>query len=204
MLPAYRPLYVERPEMDALEALYTRTSIGALVEPGPTEAQLDAILRAASRAPDHGRMRPWRFLLIRGDARERFGEVLALALRRADPSAPDALLERERRKPLRAPAILVVAVTTQARPGVPEIEQILAGGAAAQNVLLAAHAQGLGAMWRTGERAYDEHVKQALGLPPTAAIIGFVYLGTPASDARPKPVEPPAAAVEWTGVPAGP
>jgi nitroreductase len=190
--------------MDALEALLTRTSVGALVEPGPTDAQLDAILRAASRAPDHGRMRPWRFLLIRGEARERFGEVLALSLRRADPSATDALLERERRKPLRAPAILVVAVTPQSRPGVPEIEQILAGGAAAQNVLLAAHAQGLGAMWRTGERAYDDDVKQALGLPAAAAIIGFIYVGTPAPDVRPRPVEPSAAVVEWTGAPTGP
>lgn len=183
--------------MDALEALCTRTSVSSLAEPGPTDAQFETMFRAASRAPDHGRMRPWRFLVVRGEARARLGEVMAEGLRLADPEASTALLERERRKPLRAPAILVVAVTLQPRPGVPEIEQVIAGGAAAQNILLAAHALGLGAIWRTGERAYDDHVKQALGLPPNGAVIGFVYLGTPAPGAQRKPVESPVDAVEW-------
>ncbi|HSK39698.1 MAG TPA: nitroreductase [Arenibaculum sp.] len=185
--------------MDALEALCTRTSVSSLAEPGPTDAQFETMLRAASRAPDHGRMRPWRFIVVRGDARARLGEVMAEALRLAEPAASAALLERERRKPLRAPAILVVAVTLQPRPGVPEIEQIIAGGAAAQNILLAAHALGLGAIWRTGERAYDEPVKRALGLPPNGAVIGFIYLGTPAPDVRPKPAGHPVDTVEWHG-----
>jgi nitroreductase len=183
--------------MDTLKAICTRTSVSFLAEPGPTDAQLALILQAAARAPDHGRLRPWRFVLVRGEARQRLGDVLAEATRLANPDAPAPLLDRERQKPLRAPVILVVAVTLQQHRTVPEIEQILAGGAAVQNSLLAAHALGLGAMWRTGDKAYDGHVKQALGLPPNSAIIGFIYLGKPASDVRRKPGEHSVTAVEW-------
>jgi nitroreductase len=183
--------------MDALEALCTRTSVSSLAEPGPTDEQLAAILRAASRAPDHARLRPWRFLIVRGEARRRLGEVMADALRASDPEAPEPLLERERQKPLRAPAILVVSVTPKERPGVPEVEQILAGGAAAQNILLAAHALGLGAIWRTGGTAYDDNVIQALDLVPGSRIVGFLYLGTPAGEVKRRPDEQVVNAVEW-------
>lgn len=183
--------------MDALEALCTRASVSSLTEPGPTDEQLAAILRAASRAPDHARLRPWRFLIVRGEARRRLGEVMADALRASDPEAREPLLERERQKPLRAPAILVVSVTPKERPGVPEVEQILAGGAAAQNILLAAHALGLGAIWRTGGTAYDDNVIRALDLVPGSRIVGFLYLGTPAGEVRRRPDEQVVNAVEW-------
>lgn len=184
--------------MDALEALCTRTSVSSLTEPGPTDEQLAAMLRAASRAPDHARLRPWRVLIVRGDARRRLGEVMADALRASDPEAPEPLLERERQKPLRAPAILVVSVTPKDRPGVPEVEQVLAGGAAAQNILLAAHALGLGGIWRTGGTAYDDNVIRELDLAPGSRIVGFLYLGAPAGEARRRPDEPPVNAVEWS------
>ncbi len=187
--------------MDALEAIRTRTSVSALTDPGPTDAQLAAILEAGARAPDHGRLRPWSFLVVRDEARNLLGEVLAEATRLSDPQASAALLDRERQKPLRAPVILVVAVTPQPHRTVPEIEQVLAGAAAAQNVLLAAHALGLGTIWRTGDKAYDGHVKQALGLPPNAAIIGFLYLGTPAPATPRKPAKDAVTAVEWGRVP---
>lgn len=183
--------------MDALEALCTRTSVSSLIEPGPTDEQLATILRAASRAPDHARLRPWRFLIVRGDARRRLGEVMADALRLSDPEAPEPLLERERQKPMRAPAILVVSVTPRERPGVPEVEQVLAGGAAAQNILLAAHALGLGAIWRTGGTAYDENVIRALELDPGSRIVGFLYLGTPAGEAKRRPSDETVNALEW-------
>ncbi|QGM97733.1 nitroreductase family protein [Methylocystis parvus] len=186
--------------MDALEAIETRTSVAALVEPGPTDAQWAGLLRAGARAPDHGRLRPWRFLIIRGDARRRLGDALAGALLTDQPDAAPETVERERRKPLRAPAILVVAAIPSPHAKAPEIEQILAAGAATQNILLAAHAMGLGAIWRTGAPAYDRRVIAALGLPPEAHIVAFVYLGTPASEPRRRDAEP-VVATEWGEIP---
>jgi nitroreductase len=185
--------------MDALEALRTRASAAALGDPAPSEEQLAAILSAAARAPDHGLMRPWRFIIVRGDARHRLGEVLAEALRSREPVTPPELLERERRKPLRAPLLVIVAAKPRERRGVPEIEQLLAAGAAAQNIMLTAHALGLGAYWRTGEAAYDQQVKAALGLDSTDAIIGFLYLGTAAAEQPPRRPRPPSEAFAWSG-----
>jgi nitroreductase len=187
--------------MDLLQAIETRSSVSTLAEPGPTDAQWATLLRAGAHAPDHGRLRPWRFLVVRGEARGRLGDILADALLARQPDAPPEAVERERRKPLRAPAILVVAAAPRAHPGVPEIEQILAAGAATQNILLAAHALGLGAMWRTGAPAFDPRVVAGLGLPPESRIVAFVYLGTPAAPIRPRDAEEAATAVEWGEAP---
>jgi nitroreductase len=118
-------------------------------------------------------------MIVEGPAREALGDVLAAALRRREPDVPEAALVKERAKPLRAPLIVVVAARVRAHRGVPEVEQVVAAGAAAQNLLLAAHALGFGGFWRTGAAAYDDTVKRALGLSPQDAIVGFVYLGTP-------------------------
>ena len=173
----------ERVRMGALELLHTRESAKRLQDPAPTDAALDAIFAAAVRAPDHGQLRPWRFVLIRGDARVRFGNVMAESRRPQAPDMPPEGLRRERDKALRAPVIVVVAARVQAEARIPEIEQILSAGAAAQNIMLAAHALGYGAMWKTGEPAYDPYVKEALGLKATDAIVGFIYLGTRAGAA---------------------
>ena len=170
--------------MDAIEALTTRASPAALVAPAPDAVTLQRILGAAMRAPDHGRLRPWRFIVVEGAARDAFGAVLADALLRREPAAGEATLAKERAKPLRAPLIVVVAAVLREHRGVPAIEQIVAAGAAAENILVAAHALGFGAFWRTGAPAYDETVKRALGLKPDDAIVGFLYLGTPADDGR--------------------
>ena len=187
--------------MDVFEAIDTRTSVSVLKEPGPTDRQWEIFLRAGARAPDHGRLRPWRFLIVRGEARELFGQVMAEALRAGKPDTPSEALDRERRKPLRAPALLVVAVVPVPRAGVPEIEQILAGGAAAQNILLAAHALGLGAIWRTGAPAYDDRVARALGLPAQGRIVAFIYLGAPQAPAVRSAASEPPSAVEWGAIP---
>ena len=139
---------------------------------------------------------------MRGDARELLGQVMAEALRAGKPDTPSEALDRERRKPLRAPALLVVAVVPVPRAGVPEIEQILAGGAAAQNILLAAHALGLGAIWRTGAPAYDDHVARALGLPAQGRIVAFIYLGSPQAPAARSAASEAPSAVEWGATPA--
>jgi nitroreductase len=107
--------------------------------------------------------------------------------RRREPAAGEATLAKERAKPLRAPLIVVVAAVLREHRGVPAVEQIVAAGAAAENILVAAHALGFGAFWRTGAPAYDETVKRALGLRPEDAIVGFLYLGTPAAPLPPMP-----------------
>ena len=181
----------ERVDMGALELLHTRESAKRLQDPAPTEDALKAIFAAAVRAPDHGQLRPWRFVVIRGDARNRFGDVMAESRRLHAPDMSPEALRREREKALRAPLIVVVAARVQPEARIPEIEQILSAGAAAQNIMLAAHALGYGAMWKTGEPAYDGYVKEALGLKPTDAIVGFIYLGTRAGG--PSPVARPGA-----------
>jgi nitroreductase len=186
--------------MDALSALSTRTSPVELGEPAPDDAAVETMLAAAVAAPDHGRLKPWRFIAVRGAALARLGEVMATALRAREPDAPEAAIAKERQKPLRAPLILVAAARPIASPKIPAVEQIVAVGAAAQNILLAAHALGFGAMWRTGAPAYDPAVKTALGLAATDEIVGFLYLGT----ARKTPAivgreAPRASFVEWSG-----
>jgi len=191
-------------DMEAIEALTSRRSPAKLVEPAPSDDQLEAILAAAIRAPDHGRLRPWRFLVLRGAARERLGAVMAESLKARAPDVPADVVEREGKKLLRAPLIVVVAAALNEDHKIPVIEQLLAAGAAAQNMLLAAHALGLGAMWRTGDSAYDARIKAALGLDATDAIVGFVYLGTPQGRAIIPPNEPGVKDFvrEWTGAPA--
>jgi nitroreductase len=179
--------------MDAIEMLLTRASNGKLGEPAPDDHSVRLALEAALRAPDHGMLRPWRIKLIRGTARERLGQVLRVALLRRKPNASVEELDREQKKPLRAPLIIVVSAHLREHPKAPAVEQLLSAGAAAQNILLALHARGYASMWRTGAPAYDPEVKRALGLSPDDAIVAFLYAGTPLLPAptipRPSPSE---------------
>ena len=173
--------------MEALEALLTRVSPVELIDPAPTAAQLDTMLAAAAAAPDHGRMRPWRFVVVEGSARARLGDAMARSLQRREPETPAARLDFERRKALRAPVVIVIAAEVHDNPKVPDIEQVVATGAAAQNLILAAHAMGFGAFWRTGAAAYDPAVKADLGFAPADQIVGFIYLGSVGKPGQPRP-----------------
>jgi nitroreductase len=164
--------------MDALELLVGRESALKLASPGPSQDELDMMFQSALRAPDHGRLRPWRFVVVPEEKRERFGELMADCLRRAQPDAPADMVQRERDKALRAPVIVVVAATVQRGHKIPEVEQLVSAAAAAENIMLAANAQGFGAMWKTGAPAYDGTVKQALGFDADNDIVGFLYVGT--------------------------
>jgi nitroreductase len=166
--------------MQAIDNLLQRRSARALTAPAPDEGALDLIFASAVAAPDHGRLRPWRFIVIQGDGLGRFGDLLAEHLRRMHPSSNEETLQRERQKAFRAPMIVVVAAACIPGGKIPVIEQILSAGAAAQNIMLAALALGFNSMWKTGGPAYDEHVKTALGLKAEDAIVGFMYLGTDA------------------------
>jgi nitroreductase len=164
--------------MDAMELLRTRFSALKLGDPAPSAQTVEAMLESAARAPDHGRLQPWRLILIEGDARLDFGKILAEALSRRNSLANEQALAREREKALRAPLIIVVATRCDRSAKIPIIEQTLSAGCAAHSIMLAAFAQGLGAMWRTGEPAYDNAVKSALGIEPDDLIVGFIYVGT--------------------------
>ena len=164
--------------MNALDALHLRSSVPKLCGPLPSQEMLENIYKAAFRAADHAVLRPWRFLVVKGDSRQKLGELFAKAGVVNDAALDPRAIEKLHCKPLRAPLVLVCISSFKPHPKVPEIEQDLSAGAATQNMLLAAFAQGLGAMWRTGSLAYDPIVKNGLGLSVDEKIIGFLYIGT--------------------------
>jgi nitroreductase len=165
--------------MELFDAINSRVSAGRLAEPGPTPDQLHRLAAAAARAPDHGRLKPWRIIPVNGAARELFATAVANARRARIPDLTDDQMVAERDKINRSPCIVVVGcVVKKDYDKVPEIEQVLAVGAAVENMLLAAHAMGLGVMWKTGAAAYDAGVKAAVGLAPVDHIVAILHLGT--------------------------
>lgn len=162
-----------------LDLLKTRRSVppALLDEPGPDRAQLDTILTAAARVPDHGKLAPWRFIVIAGDARAKVGEVIAATFAADNPDAGPERLAQERARLTHAP--VAIAVVSRAGPHVkiPEWEQVLSAGAATMNLLIAANAAGFATSWLTEWFAYDRRVLDALGLAPTEKLAGFVHIG---------------------------
>ncbi|MDM8350168.1 NAD(P)H nitroreductase [Pseudomonas sp. sp1636] len=173
--------------MDALDALLNRVSVPRLREPAPDAAQRELLFRAALRAPDHGQLRPWRFLTIEGAGRERLGELFAQALAAGADEVGEEALAKARAMPLRAPLLIVVVARVQAHAKVPQQEQVIAAACATHAILLAAHSQGIGAVWRTGDLAYNPRVAAGLGLASDEQIVAFLYLGTAERELR-KPV----------------
>ncbi len=176
---------------EALDLLKTRRSVKPieLIGPAPAPAELDTLLTVAARVPDHGKLTPWRFIVFEGDARLKAGEAIASVFKAASPQATDDQIAFERNRLARAP--LVVAVVSRAAPHVkiPEWEQVLSSGAAAMNLVTAAHALGFAANWITEWYAYDRHVLDALGLAANEKIAGFVHIGRAAKppEDRPRP-----------------
>lgn len=170
--------------MSIFETIKSRRSIGKMTEQQPSREQIERILEAATHAPNHYKVEPWKFFVLAGKSREELGEVMAEALaERLDASIvsnAQPLLNKERHKLLRSPVVIVVAAESPEQPKVLAIENIEAVAAAVQNMLLTAEELGLAAMWRTGDAAYDPHIKGWLGLAPEDHIVAFVYLGFPA------------------------
>jgi len=165
--------------MELLTAITTRSSSARLTLPGPNAADLATILGAAAQAPDHGRLRPWRFILIDAQLRDKFAQAAAAAKRLRLPSMSDEQFSAERAKVVASPIIVVIACVVQReQTKIPEIEQITATAAAAENLFLAAHALGYGVMWKTGAAAYDPGVKAELGIRSDDHIVGIMHLGT--------------------------
>lgn len=185
--------------------LRTRRSVWVndLRAPGPDSAALDAMLTIAARVPDHKKLVPWRFIVIEGEARARFGERLAQICAEKEPDASPARLDTERNRFSRAPVVVAVVSAPVDRPAAPpEWEQILSSGAVCLNFLHAAHAMGFAAQWVTEWFAYDEKMKAALGLGANERIAGFIHIGTPPAD-KPADRDRPAIA-DITSRPDGP
>jgi nitroreductase len=171
--------------MELFEAIHTRQSVSKVRADPVPRAVIEKLLAAAVQAPNHHKVRPWRFIVLTGEARERLGEAFGEGLLRRNPLAPPEAVAADRAKPLRAPVLIAVGVDKPNGPKVVEIENVCAAAAATENLLLAAHAMGLGAMWRTGDAAFDPGVKAVLGLAPDQHLIGFVYVGYPVAEVPP-------------------
>ncbi len=170
-------------ESPVITALRERRSAGKLKPELAPRELVEQVITAATWAPNHRLTEPWRFVVLEGEARAALGEVMASSmsarLAEAGGDRETARLEKERNKPLRAPVVIAVAAVPSTAPSVVESEEIAAVAAAVQNMLLAAEALGLGAIWRTGDAASDPRVREHLGFPAEAHLVAFVYLGYP-------------------------
>jgi len=191
------------PNDAVLQHLRQRRSVSAnaLAEPGPDARMLEAMLGIAARVPDHKKLAPWRFIVLKGEARAAFGDRLAEIWAAIEPDASAIKLETERTRFARAPLVVAVVSSPRPHPACPEWEQQLSAGAVCFNLLHAAAGMGFGAQWITEWYGYDERVKAAFGLAAQERFAGFVYIGT----ARERPGDrdrPDLAAI--TSAPAGP
>ncbi len=175
--------------MDLFDAIHNRHSQGKVKPDAVARELIEKLLNAGAQAPNHYKVRPWRFVVLTGDSRNKLGDVMSASQRDRKPDLPSEALDKTRALPLRAPVLIAVGVDKPTEEKVLEIENIAAVSAACQNILLAAHALGLGAIWRTGDWARDAKVKEFLGFATDQHVIGLIYVGYPefATEAAPRP-----------------
>lgn len=175
------------PAPHALDLLLTRRSgsAKAMTPPGPSKAQLAEILKAGARAPDHGKLFPWRFIVFEAEGRDRFGAILAEVLEAEGERSRQ--IEEERGRFLRAPIVVGVVSAAREQIKIPVWEQELSAGAVCQNILTATHAMGFVGNWLTEWYAYHPGVKERIGLKPGERIAGFIYIGTSAAELEERP-----------------
>ncbi len=160
-----------------------------LVEPGPTPDELERMLRLAARVPDHGRLVPWRFIVIEGDARRALGERLDALYARQDPGLPAAKADMWTLYLLRAPVTVVLVSRPDPAAKVPEWNQVLSAGAAGMGLTVAASALGFATQWLLKWPGRDAEATALLGLTPAEKVAGFIHIGRPVreSEDRPRP-----------------
>jgi nitroreductase len=173
--------------MDTLQTIQTRHSNGKVKAEIVSRDVIEKLLNAAVQSPNHYKVRPWRFVVLTGDARNRFGEILAQSLKARFPQLNEEALDKERAKSLRSPVLIAVGVDKPSESKVLEIENICAAAAACENILLAAHDLGLAGKWRTGDATRDPLVKKFLGFAEDQHIISFLYIGYPEFDPETAP-----------------
>ncbi len=165
--------------MELFSAIYSRHSLGK-VKPDPVPRDvIEKLLTAGVQAPNHFKIRPWRFVVLTGKGRETLGASMAVSMKKKFPDLAEEAFEKERQKVLRAPLLIAVGVDKPTEPKFNEIENIAATAAACQNILLAATALGLASIWRTGDNARDPEIKKSLGFSADQHLIGFLYIGYP-------------------------
>ncbi len=173
-------------KLELYEALLSRRSIGIVKEDPVRKEIIERILQVGTFAPNHFRTEPWRFFVLEGDARKRLGdvfeEITTLELEDITTEESKKKLEKVKQNPLRAPVIIAVAVEPQLKKNVIEIEEYASVHAAVQNMLLAAHDLGLGAIWRTGALCYHEKTKEFFHLSSNSQLVGFIYIGYPSKN----------------------
>ena len=174
-----------------INLLLTRRSVlaKALGEPGPNDQQLQTILRAGLRIPDHGRAEPWKIQVLDASAQRALGEFSAKLFRSENPKAKDVLIEFERERPQRSPVLLIVSFhpNKQKLAKIPEVEQLLSTGAVCQNILVATQALGYNAQWVTDWPAYHPEIRRFLGHDEETQIVGFIHIGTAAEPPKERP-----------------
>jgi nitroreductase len=189
--------------MSVFETIKRRHSIGKMTSQIPTRAQIEQVLEAATHAPNHRKVEPWRFFVLAGTARVELGEIMAQSLanhmEETSSEKAQAQLTKERNKPLRSPIVIIVASEAPKQDHVLDIENIEAVAAAVQNMLLVAEELELAAIWRTGDAAYNPRVKHWLGLAPTDHIVSILYLGYPAIPQLTRTPQPIAEKTTWLG-----
>lgn len=163
--------------------------IPELREPAPTDAEIETLIRIASRVPDHGRLAPWRFILYRGDARVRIGEKLAALAEGREGPLTEGRRQQELARFSRAPLVIGVISSPKENPKIPQWEMFLSGGAAAMNLVIAANAMGYATNWITNWYSDVEEGRRILGLAPHERVVGFIHVGTYSGVApeRPRP-----------------
>lgn len=165
-----------------IDTILARKSVGRLVEPGPTNEELALMLKCAANAPDHGGLRPFKFIILHGSNKEKFTGILEDALHNRENAKgrlpTPGMLAKEQRKLQRAPTVIVCAAHIDKSSRIPVQEQLIASAASVENLLISAKSLGYDTMWRTGEVAYDPQIKTALGLSQTDQISGWIYIGT--------------------------
>lgn len=163
--------------MDALDLLVNRRSASRLSEPAPAGEALENIMRAGMRAPDHGTMQPWRFIVIENEGRERFSALLENAAR--EDRMEEKAIEKAKQSPFRAPMIITVVAHCEENAKVPHWEQVVSASCAVMAMQMAALAQGFNGIWRSGAWTEHQDVRQAFDCREQDVIVGFLYLGTP-------------------------
>lgn len=179
--------------------------ISAIGEPAPTDADIETILQAAVRVPDHGRLTPWRFIVYRGDVRDEIGEKLAALAEKREGPLPDQRLEQERKRLSRAPLVIGVVSHPVEHPRIPEWEMFLSAGVAAFNIVLAANALGYATNWVTNWFSSDPEGRRILGLAPGERMVGLIHIGSFDGNVpeRPRP-DPKELTTFYTGPFSGP
>jgi len=172
-------VYAKTTNNDSIDLLLKRRSlvVAKLTDPGPTQEEIDLILRCATRVPDHGKLTPWRIQVVQGEVRRDLGKIWGDIFSKKHPDATPEQIKLEYLRPCRAPLLLIVSTQIESER-IPEWEQILSGAALCQNTLIATTALGYHAQWLSEWPNYDGDVKTALGILPSDRILGFIYIGT--------------------------